>query len=409
MDVEIISVGNEVVFGHTVNTNAAYLARMLQTIGMRPVCVTAVWDEEEAIKIAAIQAIKRSKVVIFTGGLGPTPDDLTKEAVCKALGMTLKIVPGVLDQIKAYFKEIGREMMPNNVQQAAFPKEAKILTNHCGTAPGCWLETSQGILILLPGPPKELKTMFENEVMPLLKQKTDLCYHSLDIQCFGLGESDLTMRIQALLGSHGSTNVATYVGEGLVRVRITSYANTDEEAKEAVLKMKNQIEVCLEDFVIGYNEDRLEEKVVERLLERQYTISTVESCTGGLIAATLVNCSGVSSCFKESIVTYSNEAKMAYVNVLKDTLERFGAVSEETAREMAEGIRKRTQSDIGLSSTGIAGPSGGTATKPVGLVYIGIAMKEGTEVFKLQLNGTRQENRQMTVQHILYQLYKKLR
>ena len=410
MKVEIISVGNEVVYGHTVNTNASYIAQKVQEIGMVPRYVTTVCDDEVDIKDALLTATKRVDCVILTGGLGPTADDLTKETVCKALGEELTVIPEELEKIKDYFKRLNREMVAINEKQAAFPKNAKILPNDCGTAPGCILEVEKKRIILLPGPHKEMKMMFLGYVMPLLKKEyTRQTTETLDIHCFGIGESEIATKIQHLLGEFEWGSVATYVGGYEVIVRITAYNGSQEVILSHIKEMRKNIEKCLEDFVIGYNEERLEEKVVKRLLEKRYSISTVESCTGGLVAATLINCGGVSSCLKEGIITYSNEAKMEYVNVKENTLQRVGAVSEETAREMAEGIRKKAKAEVGLSTTGIAGPGGGTAEKPVGLVYIGIALPEGTDVIRLQLSGTRQEVREKTVKHILFELYKRLK
>lgn len=408
MKVEMIAVGNEVVYGHVVNTNASYIARQIQLLGMTPQYMSAICDEVEAIKAATHLAIKRADVIIFTGGLGPTPDDLTKEAVCEALGLETNIIPEELEHLKAYFRSKHRTMTSNNEKQAAFPKEAIILPNSCGTAPGCLIESNGKKIILLPGPPKEMKSMFEMSVMPYLKKWAKSPGKHLDIKCFGIGESELAYLIEPFLGEKDQVNVATYINEGEVIVRLTAIELDEKKAQEAIEKLRNNIEVCLKPYIFGYNQDKLEEKVVECLLEKKWSIATVESCTGGLIAGTLINCNGVSACLNESIVTYSNEAKMKYVGVKKETLLSVGAVSEETAKEMAEGIRRQAHAYIGLSSTGIAGPGGGTSEKPVGLVYIGIATEEDTQVFKLQLSGTRQEVRQKTVKNILFQLLKKL-
>ncbi|MBP3888173.1 MAG: competence/damage-inducible protein A [Cellulosilyticum sp.] len=408
MKIEIIAVGNEVLYGHTVNTNASYLARSMQKLGISPMYMTVIGDDSDVIKEAVQLAMKRTDVIVLTGGLGPTPDDLTKEVVCEILGLSMEIIPEELEKLKQYFEKRERAMTSNNQKQAAFPKEAYILANDCGTAPGCILEQQGKTIILLPGPPKEMKHMFDNYVIPFFKEKVSHYYESIDIKCFGLGESELATRIAPLLGDGEGVNVATYVGKGEVIVRIAAYATEQAVLTDKIDAMKEKIEQCLGPWIIGYNNEELEEKVVSLLLKQHLTVATVESCTGGLIAATLVNCGGVSICFKEGIVTYSNEAKMKYVGVKKETLDSVGAVSEETAKQMAEGIRKATGADIGLSSTGIAGPGGGTPTKPVGLVYIGIAMPQGTEVFKLQLHGTRQENRERTVKEILFRLYKKL-
>ncbi len=408
MKVEIIAVGNEVVYGHVVNTNASYLARSVQKIGMNPAYMTAVGDDCGQIKEALELAMKRASIILITGGLGPTPDDLTKEVVCEALGMVPEVVPEELEKLKVYFKTRNRIMTRNNEKQVAFPKEANILPNDCGTAPGCYMEHDGKVIVLLPGPPKEMKHMFESYVIPILEKKTTKCYKTLDIKCFGLGESELASYIEHLIGKYKGVEVATYVGKNEVTVRITACACSEEDADTLLSGMQDQVTKCLAPWIIGYNEEELEEKVVHLLLERGLTVATVESCTGGLIAATLVNCGGVSSCFKEGIVTYSNEAKVKYAGVNQSTLDRVGAVSEETAKEMAEGIRRETGADVGLSSTGIAGPGGGTPNKPVGLVYIGIALPQGTEVFKLNLHGNRQENREKTVKEILFRLYKKL-
>ena len=409
MKVEIIAVGDEVVYGHTVNTNASYLARNVQLCGLEPSYMSVVGDEAKKIKEALHLALQRSEIIIFTGGLGPTPDDLTKEVVCEALGMKMQTLPEVYGALKAYFHKMGKEMPSSNEKQAKFPLNAKILPNDCGTAPGCLLEVQGKRIILLPGPPKEMQPMFSNYVLPILKNCSSVTIKHLDIKCFGMGESELAEKISPLLGEQEGANIATYINEGEVIVRITVHEKNDKKADERLLDLKNKIEQRLEPYIFGYNEDKLEENLMKCLSQRHMTVATVESCTGGLIAATLINYSGASACMNEGIVTYSNEAKMKYVDVQRETLQRVGAVSEETAREMAEGIRNKAQSDIGLSSTGIAGPTGGTPSKPVGLVYIGIATREATEVFKLQLNGSRQEVRQKTVKHILFQLYKKLK
>lgn len=409
MNVEIISVGNEVVLGHTINTNASYIAQSVQKIGMVPRYVTTVCDDEKDISEALKNALVRTEIVIVTGGLGPTNDDLTKETVCKCLGKEMIIFPDELRKIQDYFNKINREMTEINKKQAAFPQNAYILPNDCGTAPGCIIEENSCQIILLPGPPKEMQQMLNKYALPYLQEKSKQVFRSLDIHLFGMGESEIATRLGRLLGEFPWGTVATYIGNYEVIVRVVAYGTSKEEVEGYIENTKKDIEICLGEFVIGYNDERLEENVVKLLLMRGYSISTVESCTGGLVAATLINCGGVSSCLKEGIITYSNEAKMKYVGVAEETLKRVGAVSKETAKEMAEGIRKAAGVDIGLSTTGIAGPGGGTQEKPVGLVYIGIAMPEYTEVFKLQLSGSRRDVREKTVKNILFQLYRRLK
>ncbi len=406
MNAEIIAVGDEVVKGYTINTNASYIAKQLQTIGIMPDYHTAVRDQAAAIKAAINTAIVRSKYIIVTGGLGPTKDDLTKEAVCEALGLPLCIRVNVLEEIKAYFKEMNQIMPSINEKQAAFPEEAYILKNNYGTAPGCIIEYNEAIIILLPGPPYEMQPMLENEVIPYLKQKRAFYNETLDIKLFGLGESEVATQLQGMLGEFEWGSIATYVGEYEIIVRINVQSGSLEKAKEQLQQKKKEVEERLGSFIIGYNKDRLEEIIVRFLLKNKKTIATVESCTGGLLAGTLINCGGVSACFNEGIVTYSNTAKMKYVDVKEATLQSVGAVSYQTAREMAEGVRKCSGADIGLSTTGIAGPDGGTPEKPVGLVYIGIATEAKTDVYELHLKGSRRTIREKTVKNILFQLYK---
>ena len=269
------------------------------------------------------------------------------------------------------------------------------------------IEARGKIFILLPGPPKEMKPMLMASVLPYFKARQEKVMETLDIRCFNISESELAEKINDLIGEYEWGSVATYVGNQEIIVRL-HVQGTKELVNEKVENYKNIIEARLEAYIIGYNEESLEEQLVGKLLANNLTVATVESCTGGLVAGTLVNCGGVSSCFEQGIVTYSNEAKMQYVGVKAETLAQFGAVSEETAREMAEGIRRMAKADIGLSTTGIAGPGGGTKEKPVGLVYIGIATKNGTDVWRLQLKGSRQAIRLRTVKTLLFNLYKKL-
>lgn len=409
MKAEIIAVGNEVVMGHTINTNAGYIAKELQTIGIMPKYHTAICDEPETIKSAIEIALKRAEVIILTGGLGPTKDDLTKEVVCEHLGQELKMHQGALAEIEAYFKSTKRIMSENNKKQALFPEEAYILANHHGTAPGCILKHKTAHIVLLPGPPKEMQPMFKEFVMPYFEKKMTTYYETIDVKLFGIGESVMAEQIADLLGEFEWGTVAPYISGYEVVVRIVAKGKTKEEAQQKAQKCKNKVETRLREYVIGYNEDKLEAQILECLKKHNYTVATVESCTGGLLAGTLVNCSGISTYFEEGMVTYSNEAKTKLVGVSPETLRSVGAVSEETAREMAEGVKSVTGATIGLSTTGIAGPTGGTEEKPVGLVYIGIALPDKTYIRELRLKGTRTQIREKTVKTVLYELYKLLK
>ena len=409
MNAEIIAVGNEVVMGHTVNTNAAYIAKELQTIGIMPKYHTAICDEPETIKMALEVAMKRAKCIILTGGLGPTNDDLTKETVCDFLNETMHMQEAALKIIEAYFQSVNRVMTDNNKKQALFPNTAHILPNHHGTAPGCILQKNEHYIILLPGPPKEMQPMFKEYVKPYFEKLQTTCYETLDIRLFGIGESLMAETISDILGEYPWGTIAPYISGYEVIVRIIARGKTKQEALSFIEKGKNAIVARLGEFVVGYNEDNIEDQILKALSKHQYTVATVESCTGGLLAGTLVNCSGISEFFKEGMVTYSNEAKTKLVGVREATLNRVGAVSKETAKEMAEGVRRVTGAHIGLSTTGIAGPTGGTPEKPVGLVYIGIAMPDKTYVHELRLKGTRKQIREKTVETVLYELYKYLK
>lgn len=408
MNAEIIAVGNEVISGHTINTNASYIARAIEDIGFMMIRHTAIGDCQTDIESVLEEALKRSDFIFVIGGLGPTDDDLTKEVICQAIGQPLIRYECVVEHIKSYFDSSGRTTPENNYKQAYFPKECTLLDNSYGTAPGCILSVENKQIILLPGPPRELIPMVDDKVLPYLRKwQKESCY-TIDVQLFGLGESHIAEKIPHLLGSSQTLIVAPYVGKNEVIIRIKSIHDDAKRAKEEAERMKVNITECLGEYIIGYNGSKLEETIMALLAEKNYTIATAESCTGGLVASTLINCSGISSFLAESIVTYSNEAKIKYLGVQEETLSRYGAVSRQVAKEMAEGIKRNAKSKIGLATTGIAGPDGGSVEKPVGLVYLGIALPRETYTYELRLDGTRQEIREKAVRHILYELYKQL-
>lgn len=409
MKAEIIAIGNEIVTGNTLNSNAAYIAKQIQTLGIMPKFHSAVCDTMQDIQQALSRSLERVEIVFVTGGLGPTNDDLTKEAICAALGKELILYEEIWEDIKGYFKKQNRIIPDNNKKQAAFPKDAYILYNANGTAPGCILTKDNRYIVLLPGPPREMKPMLDDYALPYFKQRLHSNYYTIDIKLVGIGESQAADRLTHLLGESQNVHVAPYVGENEVIIRITAYGEDEKQALQRAEKIKNQVNECLGEYIIGYNEDTLETLLLKLLKKHNYTIATAESCTGGMLAANLVNCSGISKYFAEGFITYSNEAKMKHLGVLEKTLQQYGAVSEQTAKEMAEGVRVKTNSDIGLSTTGIAGPDGGTLQKPVGLVYIGLAIGDQTYVQELRLSGTRQSIREKAVKNILFYLYKHLK
>ena len=394
MKAEIISVGTEILLGDIVNTNAQYLSKELASIGIEVFHEEVIGDNEDRLLEAIEHGFNRSDIIITTGGLGPTQDDLTKETACKYFGMELVKHEESYEALKEYFSRMNRELTENNLKQVYFPKESIVLPNPNGTAPGAILEKDNKYIIILPGPPREMKPMFDNYVKGYLKSKGDGLIKSNVVRILGIGESMAATKLKDFIDDGVNPTVAPYAKEDDVILRISAKAKTEEEAQALIDPIKKQIIDILGEDYYGEGEDNtIEQVLVDLLLDNNITIGTVESCTGGMIASRLVSCSGVSQVFLEGAVTYSNEAKMRTVKVKKETLDKYGAVSEETAREMAEGIAKRAGADIGVSTTGIAGPDGGTDEKPVGLVYIGVYYKGKTEAYRYVFNGNRNKVR----------------
>ena len=354
MKAEIIAVGNEVVDGYVINTNASYIAKQLSKLGIETASHRTVRDDEKVIKTVVNEAVDKYDYVVLTGGLGPTKDDLTKEAVCDALKKPLILNHNILRDIEQSFINRNKNMPKINIKQAMFPEDAYILKNEYGTAPGCVISHNNSKIVLLPGPPSELKIMVEEELVLYINNRTkmDNYIETLDIKLFGISESLVVEIMTEKLGETIWENIATYVGENEIIVRITKSDVDRKKAKDYIYDKRQQIEKCFENNIIGYNEDKVEDNIVKLLLEKSKTIATVESCTGGMLAETLINCGGVSACFNEGVITYSNEAKIKYADVSANTLNTVGAVSEETAVQMAEGIKKVSGADIGLSTTG---------------------------------------------------------
>lgn len=404
MKAEIITVGTEILLGDIVNTNSQYLAKELANLGIEVYYQSSVGDNEQRLMQSFDESLKRSDIVITTGGLGPTQDDITKEVACKYFEKELELHKPSWEQIESYFKKLGVKITENNKKQAYFPKDSTILKNNNGTAPGVILEKDNKYIIVLPGPPREMKLMFENEVKPFLQKLTDSVLVSETIRLFGIGESLLEDKIIDIIREQSNPTIAPYVGDMEVRLRVMAKAKTKEEAKELLKPVVQKIEERVGEYIYAKGDTSIEEVVSRMLVEKNLTVSTSESCTGGLVSATLINYPGISSVFVEGCVTYSNEAKISRLGVKKETLEKFGAVSEETAREMAEGIAKHFGTNIGLSTTGIAGPEGGSEEKPVGLVYIGIYINGKTIVKRFVFNGNRQAVRLRATKNILNEL-----
>ena len=407
MKTAILTVGTEILFGQIVNTNAAWLSRELQNMGFDVMYHYSVGDNPKRLEEVINFAFRDCDMIITTGGLGPTQDDLTKETIAKAMGDTIIQHPQCLHDLKTNYERAGREMTENNLKQANMPSTAQPLPNDQGTAPGFWLEKDGKVIVSMPGPPREMTRMFERQVKSRLEELQDSVIYYRLIRTFGIGESKMETMLLPLIDGQTDPTIATYAKEGECSLRIASKRATMEEAKEAVDKMLNDVMEIIGENVYSIDNEDLIDVVAKLLLEKNITISCAESCTGGLFAGKLTDVSGISKVFERGIVTYSNRAKMEELGVKAETLDKFGAVSEETAFEMAEGLSRKTGSDLCISVTGIAGPGGGSEEKPVGLAYIGICYKGKTQVFKsLYRNVSRKWNRNYTLLNMLYNVYK---
>ncbi|MFW2489377.1 competence/damage-inducible protein A [Clostridium chromiireducens] len=393
MKAEIIAIGTEILLGDIVNSNAQYLAQELASLGIDMYYQQVVGDNEKRIIHAFDEAYSRSDIIITTGGLGPTEDDLTKEVAAKYFNKALFQDRDSIEKIKDYFKFRERKMTENNLKQGLIPEGAAIINNDNGTAPGVIIEENNKIMIILPGPPKEMKPMFEETVRPYLQGKTDSLLISKMIKILGIGESAVAEEIKDLLDAQTNPTIAPYAKDTGVVLRVTAKASNKEEALNLIEPIENEIISRLGENVYATEDISIEEAVAKLLIEKKLTISTAESCTGGMIASTLINYPGISEVFLEGAVTYSNAAKHNRLGVNNETLDKYGAVSEETAREMAIGIANTAKTDVSIITTGIAGPEGGTEEKPVGLVYVGVYVQGKVKVQRCIFKGNRSKIR----------------
>lgn len=404
MIAEIVSIGTELLMGQIVNTDAQYLSRRLNALGISVFYHTTVGDNPGRMEQTLRLALSRSDVVITTGGLGPTGDDLSKEIVARMLHLPMERDEESMRRIEGYFSAMHRDMTHNNERQAMFARGAIILPNDRGTAPGCIVEQDGKAVIQLPGPPYELTDMFEKRVLPYLARRTGGAIASRYIRIFGVGESDAETRVKDLIDAQTDVTIAPYCSLGEVQLRVSARAGSEEEALSRIRPTVEAIAARLGDAVYAVSADpadSMEHYAVDALARAGRTVAVAESCTGGLVAARLVAIPGASAVLHEAHVVYANEAKERYLGVRPETLEAFGAVSEACAREMAEGLRARSGADVAVSTTGVAGPGGGTPQKPVGLVYVAAACPEGTFVRELRLNGDRQRVRTLASLHAL--------
>ena len=395
---ELISVGTELLLGNIVNTNTQFLAEKCALLGLSMYHQVTVGDNRERLTQVIRTALDRSDIVILTGGLGPTEDDLTKEVCAEVMGFSLAEDPHTRQMIESYFKNnIYKEIPDNNWKQAIVPQGAIVLDNHNGTAPGLILEKANKTAILLPGPPNELIPLFNEQVYPYLEKLRPEVIRSQMVKVCGIGESQVEDKLLDLIDSQTNPTIATYAKTGEVHLRITASAATTEEADSMIKPVVKEIKKRLGDAVYSTKENESLEMAVVRLLKKNgLTVTTAESCTGGMLAARLVNVPGVSDVYREGYITYSNKAKRRLLDVNKSTLKKYGAVSEQTAREMAIGGVFANGADVCVATTGIAGPDGGTEEKPVGLVYI-CYLKDKVTVERFQFKGNREKIREQTV------------
>lgn len=391
MIVEILSTGTELLLGQIVNTNAPYLARKLNEIGYDAVYQTTVGDNRLRMTSVLSIALERTDIVITSGGLGPTQGDITKEVSAELLGRPMYLHDESVEHIKGFFERRHLTMTQNNLRQAMMPEGAIVVENHRGTAPGVIIEHAGKTIIHLPGPPMELEHMFENAILPYFANRfgSQGLIVSKVLRTFGLGESALEERIHDYILAQKNPTLALLARSGEIHVRLTAKGDTAEVAHLLIGELEPKIRERIGEFVFGTDEQALEQVVGEGLIAKKYTLSIAESCTGGSVSARLTDIPGSSAYLMGSVVAYSNRVKTDFVGVPENIIQGKGAVSEETACAMAEGIRKRVVTDIGVGVTGIAGPDGGTAEKPVGLVYIAVAGPNGTVVEEERFTGQR--------------------
>ena len=392
MNAELISVGTEILLGEILNTDAQFLSAELSKIGIDVYHQTVVGDNASRLKEALALASGRADIIIASGGLGPTPDDITKEVIADFMEEELILHPESLKRMEDYFKKVNRPMGESNIKQAMLPKNSIVLNNTCGTAPGCIVEKNGKTVIMLPGPPNELTQMFKESVAPYLEKKTDGKLYTKTFHIFGIGESKVAEIFSDLMEKGMNPSVAPYAKTGEVHLRLAVKAENETKAQEAIDKTSKRIRSEIGEYIYSEDGKNLNEVVAELLIKNKKTISFAESCTGGMAAKMLTDVSGISEVFLESYVTYANEAKERILGVSHKTIEKNGVVSYDVAREMAEGVRRISSSDIGVGITGIAGPDGGTDKKPVGLVWIGVSSSKGTETFSMIFKGDRKRN-----------------
>jgi nicotinamide-nucleotide amidase len=400
---EVVTIGDEILFGQITDTNTQWIGTELTNIGIRVIRKSSVGDQVENILQVLNEAHQRADVIIITGGLGPTKDDITKKTLCTYFGVDMVRNETALALVTSFFAKRGREMTDLNRAQADLPANATYMQNDWGTAPGMWMEHQGRVYVSLPGVPFEMKNLMTHRILPTLKSHfvTPVIKHKM-VLTVGIGESFLAERIEAWednLPPH--IKLAYLPSFGGVRLRLTATGTDETVLDQELVDQVAKVLPLIEKNVYGYDDDTLENVIGQLLKARGWTLSTAESCTGGYVAARITSVPGSSVSFMGSIVSYSNDVKINQLGVSPDTLAQFGAVSEETVREMAEGVRKALGTDVGISTSGIAGPDGGTTDKPVGTIWIACATKERTVTKLLKLGKYRDQNIQLTATYVL--------
>ncbi|MDE5587823.1 MAG: competence/damage-inducible protein A [Acetatifactor sp.] len=398
MTVELICVGTELLLGNIVNTNAAYLAEKCAGLGFACYFQTVVGDNRERLSMVLKAALERADVIILSGGLGPTEDDLTKEVAAEVCGRQLVMHNQSKKAIKKYFEQRGIRPTDNNWKQAMLPEGCIVLENHNGTAPGVVMELENAKVVLLPGPPNELCPMFEESVMPYLAGLTAHVICSQTVKICGVGESKAETMVKDLIDVQTNPTIATYAKTGEVHIRVTAGAADRKEAMKLIKPVVKELKNRFGNDIYSTEEDTtLEKAVIDLLRANDLTVTCAESCTGGLLSARLINVPGASDTYKSGVITYSNKAKRRFLGVKKSTLQKHGAVSEQTAEEMAKGAAFLLKADVAVAVTGLAGPDGGTEEKPVGLVYIACSVKGKITVKRYRFSGSRSKVRDSAV------------
>ena len=392
MKAELVMIGTELLLGETIDTNAAFLAQELAKLGIDVYYKSTVGDNWLRLIEVLAQALSRSDLVITSGGLGPTLDDLTREAIAAVTNRPLKLNNLALAAIEEYFKHTDRTMSENNRKQAYLPEGSEMIPNHWGTAPGILLNLGSKTVIALPGVPHELKGMFTETVVPYLVQNSaKSVLVSRTLKFVGIGESQLVEIVHNELVQQSNPTIAPYASMGEIKLRITAKAGSKTDAEQLIQPVEDRLIALLSPYYYGADQDTLEAVVGAKLKARSQTLAAAESCSGGLIAHRITNVPGSSDYFERGYVTYSNHAKVELLGVDPEALRKFGAVSEIVAIQMAEGARLRAKTDWAISVTGIAGPGGGTAAKPVGLVHMAVAGAGYTKAKEFRFQGTREE------------------